>query len=222
MTNSTWFDARLAGTDAILARVAELAPGDELLIRLPGDTATLRKALLDAHPGHYDFSPLHSEAEGAGLHVAARGRPGPRSVTAYLAWDHDRLDALIEQALAHAREGRWPEAAAQLEIFRHGLFRHADLEDAVLFPAFEERSGLHHGGPTEVMRREHLEIKEAVNRMLKAARARDPDALQQWHANLLGVLVEHNMKEEEILYPGTDQLLDEAARETLVERLLLG
>ena len=41
-------------------------------------------------------------------------------------------------------------------------------------------------------------------------------------ATLLGVLVEHNMKEEQILYPGTDRMLENGAREKLVETLLLG
>jgi iron-sulfur cluster repair protein YtfE (RIC family) len=101
------------------------------------------------------------------------------------------------------------------------LFRHIHIEDDILFPAFEERTGMRDTGPTAVMRAEHVEIKNAVDEMLLAARAEELETLERWHANLLGVLVEHNMKEEQILYPGTDHLLSDGLRDALVRLLML-
>jgi len=213
--------SKLQKGETLAQRLSRLDTGDELVLMLDRDPTRALRELLQEAPGRYDFSPLVRGPALWAYHFAARSADDPRSVFAYLAWDHDRLDELLKTALAAAAAGNWGDCRRNLEPFRHGLFRHIHLEDEILFPAFDERTGLHGHGPTAVMRAEHIEIKKAVDEMALAARNESLDALETWHANLLGVLVEHNMKEEQILYPGTDQLLSDGLRDALVRLLLL-
>lgn len=207
--------------DEVLHRLGELNAGDSLeLLRLT-DPGPLLQRLLEEAPLRYDFSPLQIGPKQWRYQVCVREDRTPRSIMRYLAWDHDRLDALLHEAVRQARSDQWREVHALIVDFKTGLFRHIDIEEKDLFPAFESITGVSEGGPTDVMRNEHEEIKEAVEGMLQATVNRHLDDFERFHANLLGVLVEHNMKEENILYPMTDRALDDIARNRLVEQMLL-
>ncbi len=89
----------------------------------------------------------------------------------------------------------------------------------MLFPVFEGKTGVPaDAGPTAVMRGEH----RAIERLLEAIGATidqpDPgaDALR---AELVSLLRGHNEKEELVLYPGTDRLLEPEESDALVARL---
>lgn len=207
--------------DAVIARLLELSPGDGIeLVRTESPTTLLERLLREA-PLRYDFSPLETGPARWRYHIHVREEPVHRTVMRYLAWDHDRLDAVLTRAMELARSEQWEEASELAAEFRVGLFRHIEIENEILFKAFEEVTGAREGGPTEVMRHEHVDIKECVDGILQATVDRSQDELERHHANLLGVLIEHNMKEENILYPLTDRALDEFARARLVEDLML-
>ncbi|MCC6572292.1 MAG: hemerythrin domain-containing protein [Planctomycetes bacterium] len=207
--------------DAILQKLNSLKTGEGVVLVAPHAPDQLMRKLLKEFPGRYDFSPGSRGPEAWRYHIVAR-QAGPRTVSGYLAWDHDRLDGIMEIATKLAEQDQWPRAANVLAEFKEGLFRHIDIEEAILFPAFEERTGMRDVGPTAVMRLEHVDIKEAVNDIAAAAKAKSLDDFESAKGRLLGVLVEHNMKEEQVIYPGVDQMLDGASREQLVEKLLLG
>lgn len=205
----------------IVARLEGLQPGEMLELVAPHEPSKLLSKLLAEFPLRFDFSPLERGPVAWRYHVTARLDPVPRSVTNYLAWDHDRLDAMLEHAFEHAQHGEWPGALALAQDFKHGLFRHIEIEEQILFPAFEEATGIRDMGPTVVMRHEHVDIKEAVEGIVRGAKDKNLDEMERQRANLLGVLIEHNMKEEQILYPSTDQRLDATALEGLVVKLML-
>lgn len=154
--------------------------------------------------------------------AVAQPQPPPEllsSVMDYLAWDHDRLDALCQRAFEARGRGALQEADGIFHEFTRGLRRHIGLEEELLFPEFERLTGMTpHAGPTAVMRDEHRQIEGfllTLERTIgvpggEAERARD---------SLHAVLLEHNVKEEEVLYPTTDRLLPDAERRALVERL---
>ncbi|MDE2291134.1 MAG: hemerythrin domain-containing protein [Elusimicrobia bacterium] len=96
-----------------------------------------------------------------------------------------------------------PEEALE---FLTGLSRHIVWEEEVLFPLFEEKTGMT-GGPTQVMRTEHRWIKDRLDAVHEKVRAADPGSDGEVEA-LLAVLGQHNMKEENILYPAIDAQLD--------------
>lgn len=141
------------------------------------------------------------------------------SVTAYLSWDHDRLDGLLTSAATHVEEGDHAAAREDFSAFLEGLLRHMKLEEELLFSLFERRTGMI-AGPTQVMRMEHRSIERALLRMRDALEIGSGADFAVAHADLLEVLGPHNEKEEHLIYPMTDRVLDEGERLDLARRLL--
>lgn len=129
-------------------------------------------------------------------------------ITHYFEADHDRLDTLFRHFQAHKRTD-FSRAKPYFRNFLRGLKRHIVWEEEILFPVFEKKSGMPPGmGPTEVMRMEHRQIGAALEKIHDKVREMNPDSDAE-ESVLLGVLGQHNMKEESILYPGIDELISE-------------
>jgi hemerythrin-like domain-containing protein len=142
-----------------------------------------------------------------------------RDVTEALGWDHDRLEELEARAFEARGNGDFAAARARFGEFAHGLERHIRFEEQILFPAFEERSGIQpEAGPTAVMRAEHREIENLLQAIVAAIGdpASRADGLRQ---DLPAVLALHNMKEEQVVYPDTDGMLAASERDALVARI---
>ena len=144
------------------------------------------------------------------------------TVTDYLTADHRRLDAILDDAARLAASpATAARALARYEEFQRGLTRHILVEEEILFPAFERASGMSGGGPTAVMRVEHVAIREILADLHAALSASDPGRFQYGVTDLVGVLSPHNMKEEHMLYPMSDQFAgDDRARAELVRRMI--
>ena len=136
-----------------------------------------------------------------------------------MANDHRACDeefAAIEQV---AKRGDWAAAAAALKVFRDAMERHLGVEEKTLFPAFEAATGMT-SGPTEVMRGEHRQMRDLLAQMQGAVESRDGDAFGGAAETLLILMQQHNMKEENILYPMCDNALGTSdVGASLVERL---
>lgn len=148
--------------------------------------------------------------------------PEPRKfedVTTYLSWDHDRLDAILADVCLRVDAGKLQEAEASYREFLTGLTRHIRLEEELVFPLFEARTGVT-GGPTAVMRAEHREIERALEMMKDGLAQKSADAFREGLRFLRSVLPDHNAKEEHVLYPTTDRVLSGDERSTFVERLV--
>ena len=126
-----------------------------------------------------------------------------RSVCDHFEKDHDRLDGLFTE-FQRLKRADYPAAKAHFKEFLTGLTRHIVWEEDVLFPLFESKTGMADRGPTAVMREEHRVIKARLDALHDKVRAADPDSDAEERA-LLGVLKDHNVKEEQILYPAIDQ-----------------
>ncbi len=139
------------------------------------------------------------------------------TVTEYLSWDHDRLDALLQSVRTWVEGGKWEHAQRTFAEFDRGLDRHIRLEEEILFPLFEARTGM--TGPTTVMREEHQLIRGALAVLAAAIGKADASGFHAGLAALASVLPPHNEKEEAVLYPTTDRVLPEGERTTLAARL---
>ena len=73
-------------------------------------------------------------------------------------------------------------------------------------------------GPTAVMREEHREI-EALLQKIEAGIAEKDAPVDALRRSLHAVLGDHNLKEEQVLYPTTDELLGPEKADQLVERI---
>ena len=216
--------------DRLLAAFDALEPGDALVFASDHDAHPLLYRLEVERTGHFNWSPLE---EGTRVWRVRVDRLGPserraRGVMEYLAWDHDRLDELVAEVTAAARPGKWRDAAKRFAEFRHGLLRHIRMEEDLLFPLFEKRTGLPRDeGPTAVMREEHGEIQallgeigKIVERGSEGHADESRRALERPLRALLDLLVEHNLKEEQVLYPSLDHMLSEDERDALVRKMM--
>lgn len=131
--------------------------------------------------------------------------------------DHRACDHDFARAETLAAQGDWAGAADALSAFAHALNAHFDAEEQQLFPAFEAATGMTHG-PTQVMRGEHADMREALERLDAALRARDADDYAGEAETLLIMMQQHNMKEENILYPMCDARLG-AVKDALCAQL---
>lgn len=149
--------------------------------------------------------------------------PAPAdSVTEFLGDDHRRLDGILADVKRWLAAGDYSRAAERFAEFRDGLDRHIAAEEEILFPSFESLTGSAGGGPTHVMRIEHVELRSLMKEVAASLeRGREADNTAPL-AVLTARIYAHNGKEERILYPAIDQAARNA--ETLGDLLqgLLG
>ena len=131
--------------------------------------------------------------------------------------DHDRLDALFTTFQEQKRKD-FAKAKEAFVEFKFGLQRHIVWEEDVLFPKWEENSGMAEGGPTQVMRTEHRMIGDCLEAIHHKVQAQDPESDQD-DQRLLDILKSHNMKEERILYPSIDQVISDQERAELYQAM---
>jgi hemerythrin-like domain-containing protein len=141
----------------------------------------------------------------------------PVTIRAVYEEDHDRLDELFKtfQRLKHSDFAKANEA---FTAFTVGLQRHIVWEEELLFPLWEEKTGMAEGGPTAVMRAEHRQIRALLDAIHDKLAAQPTHSDQEEQA-LLALLGSHNMKEERVLYPSIDQVTTPEERELVYERM---
>lgn len=204
--------------DEIRAAVEALTPGDAAVI-VGEDPRSIVDELEEEEPGRFEWSVLEDSPERTRLEVRRRANAGPRSVTEFLQADHRRLDAILPIVERLADAGAFTEAQARFGEFACGLGWHIDVEEEVLFPFFEAKTGMTRG-PTTVMRVEHKDIHERIQRVVAALEAHQLASLRDALGELTSLLNTHNLKEERMLYPMTDRSIDTIeGQERLVRRL---
>jgi iron-sulfur cluster repair protein YtfE (RIC family) len=119
---------------------------------------------------------------------------------------HRTCDDLFADAEKSAIAGRWQECAEAFARFRREIAAHFGTEEQVLFPAFEAAIGSSMG-PTQMMRLEHAQMNTLVRALDACIAAHDADGFAGAADTLLILMQQHNMKEENILYPMCDQHL---------------
>jgi len=129
-----------------------------------------------------------------------------QSITDGMLHHHKHCDDEFAAAEEAAHQADWTHCQAAFGRFRKSMEGHFQTEETILFPAFEQRSGMV-GGPTEVMRTEHAQMRGLLAQMETALKARDKKGFGGAAETLLVLMQQHNMKEENILYPMCDQAL---------------
>ena len=86
------------------------------------------------------------------------------------------------------------------------MLHHFEVEENVLFPAFEQATGMTMG-PTAMMRAEHAQMRDLLHNMAAVIAAGRRDDYLGMSETLLLYMQQHNLKEENVLYPMSDQLL---------------
>jgi hemerythrin-like domain-containing protein len=138
----------------------------------------------------------------------------------FLTCDHRHCDECFLAAERAVAQRDWDAASAALESFVAATERHLRREEDVLFPAFEQQTGMT-TGPTAVMRMEHGQMRGLMASLTQAVAARDRREFLGVAETLLMLMQQHNTKEESILYPMADRVFEAGAAE-LLQRLETG
>lgn len=133
-------------------------------------------------------------------------------ITTTMQGQHRHCDELLAQAEAASRRKDWASCAAATSAFVTATEAHLAVEENRLFPAFERATGMS-GGPTQMMRIEHAEMRDLMAGLDDALAAQDGAEFLGCCETLLILLQQHNLKEENVLYPMCDRALPEFAEQ---------
>jgi hemerythrin-like domain-containing protein len=139
------------------------------------------------------------------------------SLSSFLANEHNHCDDLFAEAENAVADKNWPLAQSGFQRFYEETRRHFSHEEDVMFPAFEAHTGMS-DGPTSVMRGEHRQMKDVFAAMQGALAQQDSNGYLGLSETLLMLMRQHNLKEENILYPMADQALA-GQQDALLERM---
>ncbi|MCW8935655.1 MAG: hemerythrin domain-containing protein [Gammaproteobacteria bacterium] len=126
------------------------------------------------------------------------------SISDVMTADHKLCDDFYASAELYVSKNDWDQANSAAKEFINCMLFHFQHEEEVLFPEFEEVSGMRHG-PTEMMRHEHEQMRSLMTELEKALESKNQDRYLGLSETLLIYMQQHNMKEEQILYPMIDR-----------------
>ncbi|MDP3539809.1 MAG: hemerythrin domain-containing protein [Azonexus sp.] len=131
------------------------------------------------------------------------------SIRSFMTDNHRHCDDLFAKAEQAIAKNNLDAARAAFGHFRGAMLAHFDCEEKTLFPTFEAKTGISMG-PTQVMRLEHVQMRSLLDDAVDALKTGNTDDYLGQADTLLIMMQQHNMKEENILYPMCDQhLVDE-------------
>lgn len=140
-----------------------------------------------------------------------------QTILEFLGNDHRSCDDLFAAAETAVAKKDWAGAGSLFERFLAAMAHHLAMEETVLFPAFETRMGSSMG-PTQVMRMEHEQMRALFQDMARALADANSDRFLGLSETFNVLMQQHNLKEENVLYPMTDQML-EAERDDLIRSM---
>jgi iron-sulfur cluster repair protein YtfE (RIC family) len=116
----------------------------------------------------------------------------------------DDLWAHVETAVDKGIEAEIISATVQ---FVAETKRHLQIEEELLFPMLGQATGMGSSGPVGVMLAEHEQMKRLLNLMEEMGHKGDGELVLDLGDTLLLLTQQHNMKEEQILYPMSEEAL---------------
>ncbi|MCK5876025.1 MAG: hemerythrin domain-containing protein [Candidatus Marithrix sp.] len=140
-----------------------------------------------------------------------------KTITQTFTNEHSDCDKIFAQTENLVANKQWSEADTEFTKFHTAMEKHFTAEEEILFPTFEERTG-QTMGPTQVMRMEHTQMRQIFTQMQTSLAQRDDEQYLGLSETLLMLMQQHNMKEEQMLYPMIDQVFGNEAT-SLIERI---
>jgi len=204
--------------EKIGTEVNGLKEGEQIEITSNGDFNEIVGGLVNNLWGKVEWYPLlYEEETWSGLFI--KNAAAPTGVFGAMESHHKYCDNLYVKGENEISSGAEETGKMYLRAFLYNMELHFQREETILFPAFEERTGMT-GGPTQVMRIEHEQIRGVLNEMKKSYDASDYQKIFDRAETLLILIQQHNSKEENILYPICDQHLSDMVEE-LTKKLIL-
>jgi uncharacterized protein (DUF2249 family) len=186
--------SRLQHIVALFDAFDELRPGDGMVAVTDHPPRKLLNHLQANRRGLFEWFPLESGPEIWRTEVTRRdATPGSvRGICEAMAWNRDRLRALLAAAFESRRSGDRKAAALRCAEFAEGMRRHIRIEEEVLFPAHQA----HDEAPIaadeiRILSAEHREIEAALECLENRAGLREP-AAERLRGDLLRIMERHD------------------------------
>ncbi len=136
---------------------------------------------------------------------------------------HLEMKELFEKHQISLLKGEFNQAIKLLNQLGKALMNHMKQEDEFLLPLFRQRAADIPGGDTEDFSTDHKKIREWFNRItLRSSRLSAIDinwkeviSLFDDEAQFKKFMQQHSTRENRILYPEMDRLVDEKEKERL-------
>jgi hemerythrin-like domain-containing protein len=138
------------------------------------------------------------------------------NIKEYLTNDHRRCDDVFAE-MEEKASSSLSDAKELTQEFIADMEHHFQLEERVVFPEFEAKTGMLNG-PTEMMRQEHSQMRNLMQQFLETIENDDKDKFFGLSETLMILLQQHNMKEEQMLYSMIQQHLSVEA-EHIIEMM---
>ncbi|MBL8250039.1 MAG: hemerythrin domain-containing protein [Candidatus Competibacter sp.] len=132
------------------------------------------------------------------------------AIVELLAAEHRGCDERFAEIEEAAQAGDAARCREEFQRFQAEMELHFRKEEEELFPAFEQMTG-NTMGPTRVMRLEHQQMREALAEMHATIAKGELEEVLGQAETLLILMQQHNIKEEQMLYPMCDRVLGAAA-----------
>lgn len=139
------------------------------------------------------------------------------SINDYMMKDHRLCDSIFERAEQAAASSDFATLEREAGNFLRRIATHIEMEEHVLFPAFERKTGMGEGGPSATMRNEHRRMEELFEQMRSAIASQDAAAYREASSTLNELLTQHNQKEESMMYPMVEDAVGAEADALLEE-----
>ncbi len=124
-------------------------------------------------------------------------------ITQFMTRAHKDCDQFFVDFENIIDSGNWNEVTTHWGLFVDKLSHHFEMEETVLFPAFENATGMTQG-PTAAMRAQHEQIRALLEEIEASIHDQDSEQCLGIAETLMIMTQQHNMTEEQILYPMTD------------------
>lgn len=138
-----------------------------------------------------------------------------QTISGFFENDHREIDSI----LVKVRFDSPPEALEIFREFHRRLERHIRWEEGILFPAVAKKAPHLEMGPIRVMKMEHEEIRRHKIAVLESLKGGNGDSARTHARTMVETLKEHNAKEEQILYPFSDQMLSPEETEAILDQV---
>ena len=134
----------------------------------------------------------------------------------WLIHEHREYEDLLRECQTLAGSGDWEKAAQRVNDLIAVFSRHREMEERILFPVYEEFTGIR-GGPTRHLSQEHKLIERMLENLARSLERRDADEFLEASVPLGKAMALHHEKEEDFFLPMAGHVLLEK-REEIVAR----
>ncbi len=128
------------------------------------------------------------------------------TIQEYMTQHHKNCDDLLVDAEGALANADWTAFGEAWNKFVQETLHHFTLEEEILFPEFERQTGMT-SGPTMVMRHEHSQVRALFEQMQQISQEKLTERAMGIIESTMLLIQQHNMKEEQMLYPMTDNHL---------------